>query len=262
MKVLILTSALYGTASHHLEALVTSPEIEVSMVIYNEGHVKNKKKLVVKKIRKAFRIGFIGVLNGLRIRNWYGKDLDKYCSPVNIELQCNKLNIPFYRTPSINHQKTIELFEKANVELGISLGNGYISKRLFSIPRYGMINLHHELLPDYQNAQSIIWQIYNGSDKTGFTIHKIDDRIDTGAILLKEEIPIIFRTTLADTVTFTMSELLRKSEAGLVMVLENFERYYSESLPQNGGTTYTTPSIWQFLRMKAEFLKLKKRNLQ
>jgi folate-dependent phosphoribosylglycinamide formyltransferase PurN len=38
-----------------------------------------------------------------------------------------------------------------------------------------MINIHHELLPEFLGAQSVLWQLHEGSTKTGFTIHRIDD---------------------------------------------------------------------------------------
>ena|ERR1700730_1743036 len=65
---------------------------------------------------------------------------------------------PIHRVDGINSDGTVEIFTAA---LGLSLGNGYISKRVFSIPKFGMINVHSERLPEYQNAQSVIWPIYN-----------------------------------------------------------------------------------------------------
>ena len=86
-----------------------------------------------------------------------------------------------------------------NVDLAISLGCSYISSKIFNIPKYGMINIHHEILPEYQNAQSVIWQLFNNSNKTGYTIHKITKKIDDGPILFKKERDIIISDTLRKT---------------------------------------------------------------
>ena len=121
-----------------------------------------------------------------------------------------------------------------------------------------MLNIHHEILPQYQNAQSIIWELYNGSAETGYTIHKIDKQIDTGEIVLQEKIPIVFRETLSDTVSFNYARLFDASVQGMVHIFENFEQYYLNAKPQGKGGHYTTPSLLQFLKIKLQFKKLKK----
>jgi methionyl-tRNA formyltransferase len=261
MKILILTSSLYGTASHHLEYLVNRPQIEISMVVYSEGKIQNRKKRILNKLGKIFNIGLLGALNGIRMRKWYGDDLKKYRKVYDLESRCLELNIPFFRSEGINCETTETLFKDSNADLAISLGNGYISKRIFSIPRYGMINIHHEILPQYRNAQSIVWQLYNGSTETGYSIHRIDSKIDTGEIILQETIQIAFRDTLADTVTYNYSRLLENSAGGLVRVLENFNLFASEAVSQGPGRSYTTPSFRQYLKMERQFRKLKDKQI-
>lgn len=155
-----------------------------------------------------------------------------------------------------------KLFRESGAELGISLGNSYITPGIFNIPRLGMINIHHELLPAFQNAQSIILQLYHGSDTTGFTIHAIDRRIDTGNILLQRAIPIKFGPTLPATITQTMAALIEASREGLVHRLRHFPELAAQAKPQGRGTAYTTPSLWQFLRIKRNWKKLVKGKVQ
>jgi len=120
-----------------------------------------------------------------------------------------------------------------------------------------MINIHHEILPEYQNAQSVIWQIYNMSDTTGYTIHKIDDHIDTGAILYQEKMPILFKETLGSTVSHTFAELLEASAKGLVKVVADFEKFASSAKLQERVKGHTTPTWFQFRRMLRNFEKLR-----
>ena len=171
---------------------------------------------------------------------------------------CNKHNIPLHITPTITCSQTEELFNKFHADLGLSLGNGYIGKRIFSIPKFGMINIHHEELPKYQNAQSIIWQLYNNSRNTGYTIHKIDNHIDTGEIIFKEIIPIDLKENLGLTVSYNLSKLLKKSSKSLIKILENYETFSKNSTPQEDGNSYTTPSLIQYLRMLKNFRKMKR----
>jgi methionyl-tRNA formyltransferase len=258
MKILILTSSLYGTASHHLNYLVNHPDIDIRMVIFNEGLVLKKGKQYSNKIRKIVKIGLLGALNGIRMREWYTGRMKQYVKIENLETECLRLGLIFRRTKGINCEITQNLFREAGADIGISLGNSYIGKKIFTIPRYGMINIHHELLPQYQNAQSVIWQLYNGSAETGYTIHKIDSKIDNGAILYQEMVPIAFKETLSDTVAYTSALLLKKSAKDLVKTLEKFDNYYLEAKPQGPGTSYTTPTLRQFIRILGQFKKLKR----
>ncbi|MDH7463689.1 formyltransferase family protein [Chitinophagaceae bacterium 26-R-25] len=262
MKVIILTSSRYGTAAHHIPYLIESGSCEISMVVLSDGIIKNKNKHRKRKLQKVFKIGILGALNGIRMRKWFNEDMEALKKIDELESLCKEKNIPFYTTPNVNSRETVELFQKSNADLGLSLGNGYIGKKIFSIPKYGMLNIHHEKLPEYQNAQSIIWQIYNMSDKTGFTIHKIDDRIDTGEILLQEPVPIIFSETLRKTVAKTSVALLEASAKGLVKVLKDFDNLFKNSLPQGKGHSYTTPSIWQFIRIHKNYKKLRRKSGQ
>jgi len=257
MKIIVLTSSRYGTAAHHLPYLIESRSCEISMVVLSEGTIVNKKKHFKNKFRKVIKIGILGALNGIRMRKWFdqGPEFEKI---GELEEICRNNNIPFHTTPGINTPLTIELFKKANADLGISLGNGYIGKKIFSIPRYGMLNIHHEILPAFQNAQSIIWQIYSMSSVTGYTIHKIDKHIDTGEILLQESIPIIFENTLRQTISKTSFSLLQASAKGLLKVVADFDNLYKNAKPQGHGKSYTTPSIWQYFRIVTNHGKLKK----
>ena len=65
-----------------------------------------------------------------------------------------------------------------------------LPKAVWSMPKYGTFNLHASLLPNYRGAAPINWAIINGEAKTGVTTFFIDDKIDTGAIILSKEIAI------------------------------------------------------------------------
>ncbi len=61
---------------------------------------------------------------------------------------------------------------------------------VWKMPQYGTFNLHASLLPQYRGAAPINWAIINGETKTGVTTFFIDDKIDTGAMILHKEMPI------------------------------------------------------------------------
>ncbi|NNM09138.1 MAG: methionyl-tRNA formyltransferase [Flavobacteriaceae bacterium] len=61
---------------------------------------------------------------------------------------------------------------------------------VWAMPEYGTFNLHASLLPEYRGAAPINWAIINGEKVTGVTTFFIDEKIDTGAIILKKEVVI------------------------------------------------------------------------
>ena len=63
------------------------------------------------------------------------------------------------------------------------------------MPKYGTFNLHASLLPNYRGAAPINWAIINGETKTGVSTFFIDEKIDTGAMILQEEVTINFDET-------------------------------------------------------------------
>lgn len=100
---------------------------------------------------------------------------------------------------------------------------------IWKMPEYGTFNLHASLLPDYRGAAPINWAIINGETKTGVTTFFIDEKIDTGAIILKEEVDITeYDTagTLHDKLMETGAELVIKTVA---LIQEN------KAIPQPQG---------------------------
>jgi len=259
MKVLILTCNRRGFGAYCLPRLAEAKGVNISMVIYSEGTKKNRKKYFKRKLKKTTKIGPLGALNGLRMRSWFEEGVRSYLEIKDIKKQSEKYEIRYERTPNINCQHTIRLFREADAKLGLSLGNGYISESVFSIPEYGMINVHHEKLPEFQGAQSVIWQIYQESNITGYTIHKIDRNIDEGEIIYSNEMPIDFKKSLKETVSYNYAKLYEKSSEDLVDVIEDFPAYWENSEQQTGGRSYTTPSFWQYLRMVYNHRKLAQR---
>jgi methionyl-tRNA formyltransferase len=78
----------------------------------------------------------------------------------------------------------------------IVVGYGRIIPQwMLDLPPLGNINLHASLLPKYRGAAPIQWAIARGETITGVTTMKIDSGLDTGDILLQEEIPIAFEDT-------------------------------------------------------------------
>src|SRR5690606_16363030 len=80
---------------------------------------------------------------------------------------------------------------KLNADAFVVVAFRMLPKDVWQIPSKGTFNLHASLLPQYRGAAPINWAIINGETETGVTTFLIDEKIDTGNILLKEKIAIL-----------------------------------------------------------------------
>lgn len=102
-----------------------------------------------------------------------------------------KNNIECIQVKSLRTEEVYEKLKKLNADLIVVAAYGkIIPKNIIDLPRLGIINIHSSLLPKYRGASPIQNALLNGDEKTGITIMMIDEGLDTGDILEKEEIEI------------------------------------------------------------------------
>jgi len=77
---------------------------------------------------------------------------------------------------------------KANLQVVVAFR--MLPKIVWQMPEFGTFNLHASLLPNYRGAAPINWAIINGETKTGVSTFFIDDKIDTGEMILQKEVEI------------------------------------------------------------------------
>jgi len=99
-----------------------------------------------------------------------------------------KLNI--LQPTNLKDKNFIEELKSLKANLFVVVAFRMLPREVWQIPKFGTFNLHASLLPDYRGAAPINWAIINGETKTGVTTFFIDDKIDTGAIILKDSLEI------------------------------------------------------------------------
>src|SRR5690554_3406295 len=134
-----------------------------------------------------------------------------------------KHNLPVLQPTQLKDSDFIEELQSYEADLFIVVAFRMLPKVVWEIPSMGTFNLHGSLLPQYRGAAPINWAIINGEKETGVTSFFIDEKIDTGEIILSQKMPIhenetagelhdrmmvVAAQTVADTV-----ELIRKGEA-------------------------------------------------
>lgn len=99
-------------------------------------------------------------------------------------------NLKLLQPTNLKDETFIEELRALNANLHIVVAFRMLPKVVWDMPKLGTFNLHASLLPNYRGAAPINWAIINGETKTGVTTFFIDDKIDTGAIILSDETEI------------------------------------------------------------------------
>ena len=119
-----------------------------------------------------------------------GRGLKMISSPVKEYAVEKKLKI--YQPLKIrNNTEFIEELKQLKPDVLCVVAYGKIlPKEVLNIPKYGAINVHGSLLPKYRGAAPIQWAVLNGDKTTGITTMFMDEGMDTGDMILKEEVEI------------------------------------------------------------------------
>ena len=119
-----------------------------------------------------------------------GRGMKLVQSPVK-EYALEK-NLKIYQPEKIkNNEEFLQEIKSLNPDVICVVAYGKIlPKEILDIPKYGCINVHASLLPKYRGAAPIQWAILNGDKKTGITTMYMNEGMDTGDIILVEEVDI------------------------------------------------------------------------
>lgn len=128
-----------------------------------------------------------------------------------VKKYAQSVNLPILQPKNLKSEAFQEELKALNANLQIVVAFRMLPKSVWSMPKYGTFNLHASLLPEYRGAAPIHWAIINGETKTGVTTFFIDDKIDTGEIILQKETTISEKETvgeLHDTLMFLGADLV------------------------------------------------------
>lgn len=116
-------------------------------------------------------------------------------TPPPIKTLAQKYNIPIFQPVKIKPE--LEHIASLNPELIVVIAYGkIIPQTILDLPKYGCINVHASLLPNYRGSACLNAPIVNGDDKTGITIMKMDAGMDTGPIIFQKELILDGQETL------------------------------------------------------------------
>lgn len=98
--------------------------------------------------------------------------------------------LPVLQPTNLKDPEFLKTLASYKADLQIVVAFRMLPKSVWSMPEFGTFNLHASLLPKYRGAAPINWAIIRGESKTGVTTFFLDEKIDTGKIILQKEIAI------------------------------------------------------------------------
>ena len=99
-------------------------------------------------------------------------------------------NLRLLQPTNLKSEEFLAELKSLDANLQVVVAFRMLPEVVWKMPKLGTFNLHASLLPEYRGAAPINWAIINGETKTGVTSFFIDDKIDTGAMILSKEIEI------------------------------------------------------------------------
>jgi len=145
-----------------------------------------------------------------------GRGLQVHPSPVK-QLALER-HLPVLQPNDLGAAAFVEALRQLAADVFVVVAFRILPAEVFRLPPKGTINLHASLLPRYRGAAPIQWAIINGESETGVTTFLIDEKVDTGNLLLQKPTPIGEHETageLHDRLAELGAELLLETLAGM-----------------------------------------------
>ncbi len=170
-----LTSGLIASLEQNYEVpLVLTPHYRE----VNSSIASKAKKLTIRKIGNYL---YFRLLRTLFKRDRLHELFVGGSSETTPTIQAEQIHI---NSDEINSQKTVELIRKVEPDYLFVCGAPLLKKEIFDIPRFGTVNLHFGISPDYRGHHTLLFPyLEEDYQKLGATLHFIDAGVDTGEIL-------------------------------------------------------------------------------
>ncbi len=107
-----------------------------------------------------------------------------------VKIYCEVEEIPVLQPISLKDENFLAELRNFQADIFVVVAFRMLPKVVWDMPTKGTFNLHASLLPDYRGSAPINWTIINGDQKSGLSTFFIDDKIDTGEVILQVEMKI------------------------------------------------------------------------
>ena len=167
----------------------------------------------------------------------------------------NLFNIDLKPVSSLNTEEAIGVTKENHCDFICLMGTRVLSKRILEELGIPVINIHSSDPKVIRGGPSVFWEIYNNSQEISLTIHKVTEVLDAGTILLQQNIPIIYKSLLAETIKSTLLQSQGVIAKMFRDVLISYKSGTLREMEYAPGQLFVTPSIGQMV--KAQFICMK-----
>jgi methionyl-tRNA formyltransferase len=160
-------------------------------------------------------------------------------SPSPVKVFAQEKGIPVQQPVDLLDPGFLKWLRPLAPDLIVVVAFRILPPEIISLPGKGCVNLHASLLPAYRGAAPIQWAIINGEKQTGLTTFLIEEKVDTGQILLQQEVDILAHETSGE-----LAE--RMKYLGADLLLETINRLGQGQIkpqPQRGPAGHRAPKL-------------------
>jgi methionyl-tRNA formyltransferase len=160
--------------------------------------------------------------------------------PPPVKVKALELNLEVTQPSTLKSKEFTDQIKRIQPDFLVVIAFGHIlSDKILQLPKFGAINIHASLLPEYRGPAPIQWAIINGDSQTGITTMFMDKGMDTGNVLLTEKEPILPEDTAA-----TLHDRLANSGADLLIrTLKDYAAHKLKPIVQDHSKATYAPLL-------------------
>jgi folate-dependent phosphoribosylglycinamide formyltransferase PurN len=163
---------------------------------------------------------------------------------------CKANSVELLNTRDIHSGEALAFVRRLDADLGLVFGTRILKPALFEIPKQGSINIHKRKVPDYRGGGAVgLWELLDGQKEIGVTVHRVEAKVDVGAVVRSALIPI-------EPFDGLESLALKADVVGadlIVAAIRDFANGTVTETPQTGPSKLSrSPSAEDFLEMKTK----------
>ena len=161
---------------------------------------------------------------------------------TDVAMLADNLGLPIAKPKSLKDDALYTRIKSLNPDLIVVIAFRILPKKLFSLPKFGSINIHGSLLPKYRGAAPINWALINGEKETGLSAFYLKQKVDTGDVIGQVKVKI----EETDNFDLLYSRMSAASAPFLLDMLDAIENGNSKAIEQDELLVSQAPKITPF----------------
>jgi folate-dependent phosphoribosylglycinamide formyltransferase PurN len=222
--------------------------VKIPLVLKGRGRRETAER-IVPQLSRRFALG--KVLEFVGLASITAAPKLARSGPVfrRLRATCRRHGVPFHRTADVMDEGSLAFAREFQPDVIVSLCHQILKEPLISLAPLGIVNVHPGVLPEFRGIQPYFWELSEGSEHAGATLHLIEDeRIDAGGVLGRTS----FRTSPGMSVQLNYYLSIRSASALLPACLEALAggRLEPEAQDPDAGAYYRWPDSEAFGRLR------------